>query len=372
MVAEYAKPMLDVGSPRVFNCNVLTRRVFTKDVKATPFFRNKVLNNLVLIKDALPDDQIRSARSAIGTKLYFPFNEKDIYEGGRTIFVHDKHLEQALIEQFGQGAIAKEALDDDMKALRIFDRLPSLDPFLLKDVFLNEGITIHEGYFEVGQEIWHQIEMFILERFEPVAKAAFPDALASDDKARKLIEKIWEARDIEALSPLIAAFRLPPTEALEIFSAWKGVNFYAFEYERVKPKFIAMLTWLNDTKIPMAAVSAQERTEVKNAIEQAKTQLRMEWQGVDKILGDYQSGYDKMFKLKTSSTDFVNFLRNSSKVYWALGNSLGKVGQGSYCWDLMTKRFPERKLPWENLREISTLLAKIFKPEAKPASAVSW
>jgi hypothetical protein len=27
MAKEYYKPMLDVGSPRVFNCNVITRRI---------------------------------------------------------------------------------------------------------------------------------------------------------------------------------------------------------------------------------------------------------------------------------------------------------------------------------------------------------
>src|ERR1700733_3900813 len=103
MATEYNKPMLDVGSPRVFNCNVLTRRILAKDPTVAPFFRNKRLNNLILIKDTIPENDRRNRKSAIGTKLYFPFNENEIYEGGRTIFAHDKHLEQALIEAFGQG-----------------------------------------------------------------------------------------------------------------------------------------------------------------------------------------------------------------------------------------------------------------------------
>src|ERR1700691_4783067 len=111
MANEYYKPMLDVGSPRVFNVNVMSRHVHANDAAAPPFFLNKPLNNLVLIKDTLPENERRGAKSPIGTKLYFPFNENDIYEGGRTVFATDKHLRQILINHFGQGAFTDGALD---------------------------------------------------------------------------------------------------------------------------------------------------------------------------------------------------------------------------------------------------------------------
>jgi hypothetical protein len=372
MVAEYFRPMLDVGAPRVLNVNVMTRRIMAKNPALVPFFRNKPLNNMVIIKDTLPEGMRHTTASAIGTKLYFPFNENDVYEGGRTIFASDRHLEAALIEMFGEGAISKDALAQDRRIFNLLDRLPSLDPFLLKDVFLNEKIDVNEGYFEAGKEIWQQIESFILQRFEPVVSAAFPDALASDERARTLIEKIWEARDLEALAPLITAFRLPQTEALDIFSAWKGINFYSYQYEKAKPQFVDFMTWLKDLKIPVAAVSGQERDDFKALLEQVRTQLRNEWHKADSILRNYQDSYDKMFKLKVSSVEFVAFLKNSSKHYWELGNSLGKTGHAIYCWEIMTKRFPEKKLPWEQLRELVTLLAKIFKVEKKAMTAVSW
>ena len=372
MAVEYFKPMLDIGSPRVFNCNILTRQVFAKDPAATPFFKNKQFNNMVLIKDTIPESDDRSKIKAIGTKLYFPFNEKDIYEGGRTIFAHDKHLEQALAETFGQGALSKESLAYDLRAISVLDRLPSLDPFLLKDAFLNEGMTVNEGYFDVGQEVWTQIQTFILQRFEPVVSAAFPDALASDERAQALIEKIWEARDLDALAPLIAAFRIPRSEALEIFSAWKGVNFYSFQREKSKQKLIDMITWLKDLTLPVVAVSATERNEIKAQLELARTQVKNEWQKIDGILRDYQIGYDKMFRDKTSSSEFVAFLKNSSKLYNQLGYSLGKTGQASYCWDVMSKRFPGRKMAWDQMREVIHLLAKIFKPDKPAPSSVAW
>ena len=203
--------------------------------------------------------------------------------------------------------------------------------------------------------------------------AAFPDAAKSDEKARALIEKLWEAHDLEALKPLSDALRLPVGEELEIFSAWKGVSFYSFQYERMKPNFVELLTWLKDILLPMAAVPAQERNEgQRKPWKRCKNQLRNEWQKADIIFSNIRNSYDKMFKYKVSSAEFVAFMKNSRKLYWELGNSLGKVGHAAYCWDVMTKRYKERKLPWEALREIASLLVKILRPEPKLATSVAW
>jgi len=370
MASEYLKPMLDVGSPRVLNVNVMTRRILAKDPTAQPFFRCKAFNNMVLIKDT--DPQARTAATSIGTKLYLPFNENDVYEGGRTIFVGDKNVEEALIESFGRGALPPDLLAADMRALHILNKLPSLDPFLLKDVFIKENIEMNPAYFEVGKELWDKIELYILQGFEPLAKAAFPEAMASDDVARKLIEKIWEGSDLQALKPLIMAFRLPAGEELEIFSAWKGINFYGFQYQTAVPLMGEMMAWIKEIKIPAAAVSSTERAEIKAMLEAAKTQMQNEWKSAERILQEYQTSYDKMFKLRLGSNDFVQFLKNSNKSYWLLGNSLGKTGHACYCWDATSKRYPGRKVPWDQTRELILLMSKIFGTDKKAATAVSW
>lgn len=374
MAVKYLKPMLDAGSSRVFNCNEMTRQVLGKDAAAARFFRNPPLNNVVLIKDAVPERERRGLNvPPVGTKLYLPFNERDIYEGGRTIFLHDPHLPQSLIENFGErSSLTKEALAEDVRILAILDRLPSLDPFLMKDVFMREGIAVNEAYFEISPEQWKEIEIFILQRFEPLAKAAFPDAMASDEKARRLVEKIWEAKDTAALQPLIDAFRLPPDKALEIFAAWKGINFYSFQYSRVQPRLIDMAKWLKAIEVPVGAMPMDERAKLLATVEAMKDQLRREWQTVDTVLREYADAYDKMFSQKGNSTQFLGFLRNSSKAYWDLGSGLGKVSHSAYCWDVLTGRHANRKLPWTGLQQAMRLLAEILQPEKKAATSAAW
>jgi hypothetical protein len=368
--------MLDVGSPRVFNCNEMTQRILAADPDATPFYRNKPLNTTVLIKDASPEDDRRHGAPPVGTKLYFPFNDTNIYEGGRTIFLHDKHLESAIIGQYGEGAVTEDALDRDMHVLRILDKLPSLDPFLLKDIFLRNKIAVNENYFEVSQEAWHEIEAFMLQKFEPLVRAAFPDIDASgedtDDKARQLIDKIWEARDIVALQPLIDAFRLPQDRALDIFSSWRGIVYYSYQYQREQTHMIDLIKWLAENDKPVAGVPANEAKEMQGMMSFTKDSLRQEWKKIEEIVREYQDSYDKMFKYKTSSSGFLNFLKRSNDIYWELGNSLGRTNHAIYCWNVMSSRHKERKLPWKNLQDMMRMLSKLFEPDKKSTTSVAW
>jgi len=372
MENKYLKPMLDNGSPRVFNCNEMTQRILANTPSAPLFFRNRPLNVVALIKDAVPDADRRDHGPSVGTKLYIPFNEANIYEGGRTIFLHDRHLEKTIEGHFGEDALSKPALLEDLHILSILNRLPSLDPFLMKDVFIREKIDINPAYFEVSQEAWDEIENYMLQRFEPLVKAAWPDAMSSDDKARQLIDKIWEARDIDALRPLIEAFRLPQHEALDIFSAWRGIVYYSFQYQREQPRLVELVKWMKANEVPVAGIPTNEIKETFKVFDFIKEQTRVEWKTIDDIVREYQDSYDKMFKLKITSTPFLNFLKKSNATYWQIGNSLGKAFHAIHCWDVMTSRYEGRKLPWPQLQELLKLLATVFQLEKKTSTSMAW
>ncbi|HUH83996.1 MAG TPA: hypothetical protein VLX85_05270 [Stellaceae bacterium] len=374
MAVKYLKPMLDAGSSRVFNCNALTRKLVAKDPAAQRFFRNPPLNGCVLIKDAVPESERKGPRCPpVGTKLYFPFNEHDIYEGGRTIFLHDPLLARSIVDSFGQTVeLSKEALAEDLRVLGVLDELPSLDPFLMKDALQRAQIAVNNAYFEISPEQWKEIEIFILQRFEPLVKAAFPDAMASDEKARRFVETIWEAKDIAALAPLIEAFRLPPNKALEIFAAWKGINFYAFQYSRVQPKLIDMAKWLKSVEIPVGALPHDERAKLLAVVETVPGQLRREWQTVETILRDYTDAYDQMFSHRQDATQLTAFLRNCGKRYWDLGSGLGKLNHAAYCRHILTGRYGSAKLPMALTEQVVRLLAQILQSEKKPVASAAW
>jgi hypothetical protein len=370
----YLRPELDIGSSRVFNCNDLARRLEKQKIEDRLFFKNPSMNTLVLIKEPLTDERVEPHPSgfAVGTKLYIPYNEANVYEGGRSVFCHSKQLMEVLNQQFGfDGAkIAKEDLDRDLKALNILDKLPSLDVFLMRDALELEGLTVNPRYFEIEEAQRTAIQEFIRGKIEPLVRAAYGSGQSVAQKVSQLVDKIWEAKDTVALNNLIQAFRIPEDEAPAIFAAWKGIIFYCFEYSRTREMREAFARWLKD--------GAQERELVSKAVHDYIDQtrrgvierLRDHWKDVENYGKEYDTVYAK-FVESSDPGNFITFLRGAKSVYWRMGDSLSKMSHAVNCWDIQTSSFPGRRLPSEHLEPLLVLLKGVLSGRATGKKAAA-
>jgi hypothetical protein len=371
MADSVSSPMIDIGSSRVFDCNGITLKLLESRSGAL-FFRHARLNHVVVMKHSLLPGERRSLREPpVGTKLFFPFDERRPAEGGSTIFLHDPQLEAALRDRCGVSrAFDRKAFDEDVRRLRLLARLPTLDPFLLRDVLEAEGLSVDGRYLEIGESQWAEIQGLIQQRFVPIVNAAYPEAKASADKVNTLIEKLWEAADINALMPVITAFGLPPDGALDIFYAWKIITFYAYQFQRVKPALLAFAQWLKDseTMASFAGGSGRWLAEVHHKV---RSELREQWSRIESLLGDYEDAYEKMFIRKSETAAFVTFLRNCRAALWEIGDALGKIDHAVACWDRTTGRYPGRRVhSAEVLEAVFVLLENILGAEVEREIAI--
>ncbi len=345
MKDDLFNPMIDSGSSRVFDCNGITLKLLAESSAGGPlFFRNPGLNEVVIVKHSvLPAERRSHADPAVGTKLFFPFDARSPAEGGSTIFLHDRQLENALNERCGVNRRGNaEAFAQDLRLLRVLARLPTLDPFLLRDVLEAEAIAVNDRYLEMGDEQWSEIQGLIQQRFVPIVKAAYPDAQSSLDKVKRLLELLWEAKDAEALAPIIMTFRLPEDGALEILYAWKVITFYAFQYQRLKPLLLELAHWLKEGDANAGHMTGAARAVLAPQYGAVRNELRTQWAKLESILGDYEDGYDKMFIRRTDPGPFLAFLKTCRATFWEIGDALGKIDHVVACWDRITRRYPLR------------------------------
>ena len=356
--------MIDSGSSRVFDCNAVTLKLAREDGgDETRFFRHPALNHVVIIKhSALPHERRTRNDPPVGTKLFFPFNEANPYEGGSAIFLHEPQLEAALMEKCGVNRFNdRESFEEDLRILRLLARLPTLDPFLLRDVLDADKIKVHERYLEISSAQWLEIQNLIQQRFVPIVNAAFPEATNSRTAAKKLIEKLWEAKDREALAPIIQTFGLPEDGALEILYAWKVISFYSFQYQRLKPALLDLARWVKEAEALANFSSGPLRGMLGPLHSMVRQELRTQWGKIESILADYEDGYDKMFVRKTETGPFLTFLRGARATFWEIGDALGKIDQAIFCWDRITQRYPGRRVhPMEALESAFSVLAEIL------------
>jgi hypothetical protein len=357
--------MLNAGSSRVFNCNDVARKLEHRKGEDSPYlFKTPAMHYLVLVKEAMRYDDPRHPKGfAIGSKLYVPYNSEEIYEGGRSIFFHSPHLMQVFHEQFGvdRGEESSVALDHDMRVFKILDELPSLDGFLMHDALELEGIDANEAYFDVSPEERSSIQDYIRGKMEPLVAAAYGGRKPQGSKVAQLIDAMWEAKDLPALEPLIVAFRFPKDEALSIFGAWKGINFYSFQYHQGRRKREALAQWLKEDAMPKNLVP-RDVLQILEPIRRATVErLRAHWVDADNTLKQYEKLYSD-FVASSNPGGFIGFLRTSKAVYWRLGDSLSKIDHAINCWDIWTKGATGRRLAFEQLEAMLELLKKILEP----------
>ncbi len=370
---SYLRPMLEAGSSRVFNCIERHLKLRADGADDSRFFKHEPLHNVVIIKEVRPDDEGAGMGRNLLTKLYLPYNEHDVYEGGRSVFLHDPKLVATLNELVGlQGPkLSKDDIRSDLKMLQVFDGLPSLDAFLLRDALELEGFTPNPLYLEVSDTERAAIYDYIRKKFEPLVRAALGSGSFQSSKVAYLVDKMWEAKDLDALDPLIEACRFPKHEALSIFTAWKGINFYTFEYDRIKGRIEELGRWLARTSIPRFGSLTADAEHVMFLKDSAIERLKHHASAVDDIVREYDKLYARFVVSRDAVTDFIDFLHRSREIYWRMGEGLSALNHATHCWDLSTANFFGRRLPFDRLEHVLNCLLRILADERRTDRASS-
>jgi hypothetical protein len=366
LAADQLRRKLSAGSSRVFDCQRLHQAVLREGATPEQFmFHKPDLNRIIYIKEPFTDEAMADeARRPVGTKLYFSYNENDAYEGGRSIFVNDKTLRTAL--NFHAGVSEDEYSDTvtrDLALLRALEDLPSLDPFLLKDRLHADGLKVHDGYLEISETEFGEIRDFVMNRFRPMVEMAFEDMAQADTLThlRTLVEKIWEAKDMDGLAPILKAMQLQADEAPAIFYAWKGVIYYDFLRTKQRDRWKEYAGFLGKDTVPTDVVPKENREDLDALVSMARSMFKQRWMRIEKILADYNGAYDALFKDKKSPAPFIEFLRGSPSHFFSLGDCISSIDHAIEVWNGFKQSRALRRMKYERLYALMGLTIRILE-----------
>lgn len=374
----YLKFILSAGSSRTFNCCAISNAVIEAAAGAVEakaahkpaaapklLFDSRSLNFSIFIKEPArnkPGSFAPAPGKTLRTRIYFPYNRDRPGEGGVSIDSRDPRLDEALKNVAGVDKKARpDSYEHDKKILRILDDLPSLDPFLLKDRFRQAGFEVPAPYLHIQPDEWEAIRAFVHDQFMIVAHVIFPgqDEQMSE-KAEQLTQQLWDLRDLDHLAALTKVFGLDPKRTEEIFYSWKGVIYYDYEYDRLRPHISALFTWFDQGSAPKDFCKpevdkelSRRRTAIKNLIKSAVAET-------EKHISAYHRCFDLFFRERKTATDFVHFLQSAPRNFYSLGESISKLSHSIVLWDKGTQNFPGRLLPSDSLLELFGFIEDIF------------
>lgn len=366
---KFLRYTLDSGSARVFNCLKISNKIKAaaakaqaegEDVKPEPLFRFQDLNNVIYIKEAAETElmaQPGQVTYRVSTKLYFPYDERNIYSGGQSIYFNQETFLDTLREHIGWDAnLNPDDYAADLKILEIINSMPTLDPFLVRDKMEKEGIECDPAYFAIQPEEWAEIQLHIRTKLEPMILLALQGQKGGRDQVKKFVDKIWHADDLSDLVPLIQAFRLPVDKTHEIFYAWKGLAYYEFQYARNQDRIRRLAEWLATAAEPLDYAKPEQKQLLKEYKQLIKDKIKKGWSKSAKIFAEYNNSYDELFVRQGSPVPFATFMGQAPQYFWSLGDGITKLYQSVEIWDKLTCRAPGRRLKSEPLLDLYMVL----------------
>lgn len=327
-------PILDQiihGPPSVtWNIHELTRKREAGD----PFFQIPSLNRIIIFKypnfkvevsDAASTNFANKSASLsddrpVETALYIPNDEEQPHEGGYAVYLRQKDAAKLLQRYVG---IAEDGMTDamqrDLSFLQMIDDLPSLDPFLLKTAFERHKVVCNPSYLVMKDGEEDKIKSVIRNKVRPIVNKALGADVNETTKTQRFIDAIWDPTIPEA-ALFIQAFKINSKEVANVFSAWKGVSFYQYQFEINKPLIADVIRWLKSEK--SKPIDHREHRAFLPQQEMFKQQVLKKTLNVlaniNQIFNDFDTCYTK-FISDGDPIAFRNFLVTSHYRYWLLG-----------------------------------------------------
>ncbi len=333
------------SSARILNLLYKTPRILESlgdGEEFSPFFNNEMLNQGIFLKHRLRQEEMEvfDGTRSVGTKIFVAFNNNRLEEGGKFIFVDERGADEVFHEHFGMDRHEDpEEVIRDILLLRILDTLPSLDPFLIRERMRLEGYQPHVSYFDLDRAEYMQIRNFVQREFTPLAELAYGDGATSSQQIDRLVDKMWDSRDIEAIRPLINSLQLKPEEAPEVLFAWKGFIYYKSNLGVVKQQFEGFQNRVRNLQVihfPNRDIEMQ----IEDMRQTTLLGMKRELVEIQKTISKYDIAYKTGLLRERNPQRFRSFLDEAPQIFYDLGASIAAIKHAVSFWDY---RFSIRK-----------------------------
>ncbi|MEM9966157.1 MAG: hypothetical protein AAGC58_12515 [Asticcacaulis sp.] len=316
------------SSSRVLNLSRIYRICGRdRDYSEAPFFQSSLLNRCIILKHTLRANErhfYHSNRRTV-TKIILPYDHSDLRLGGASIFINQLGFE-SLARQYLN--IADFDKNKDIKVLRILDRLPSLDPFLVRENLARADIRPASCYLQISGADLSRMMQFTSREIERLVNTALGEYYTG--ASMKLGNKILSNELDQELLPLKSTFRMSEHEFTEGVFAWRGFLYYKWRYLELQDALREVLSGLGSYQ-PTGMRDDTVRTYLASAkVRLAKGMARALNQAYD-VLNVYDTAYADMVA-RGKPAPFKRFLLNGSGLFTELGEVIGTLDHITSFW----------------------------------------
>jgi hypothetical protein len=324
------------SSSRVLNLlSISTSNANNSEENSKPLFISNIINSSLIIKHRLRGDELDvfANRRQSATKIVIPFDKADLRTGGQTFFVEQRGFDD-LLSEVGNYANSSD-LERDKKVLVLLDRVPSLDPFLLREYLASHQVTADECYFAISPA--DQKRMFDYAAAEIGCLTELANSGGRlNASAGRMVAALLSNEVSDKLEPLRITLNLQAEEFSEGVFSWRGFIYYKWSMNEFWPNLMRALRHIKAIQ-PIGKVLSDEQiilAENKRFILQGASQYVRD---IRRIIGIYDDAYASLIKQKNPRL-FRGFLLNAPSLFLEIGEKMGCLSHITSFWNY---RFPD-------------------------------
>lgn len=316
------------------------------DWSELPLFKSRALNASIILKHRLRADEVYMFDDyrTTATKVIIPFERSDLGLGGQSFFVGQRGWLDLMYEACAEN----RSPEFDIGVLRLMDRLPSLDPFLLREHLRRHGHAVAPCYFAISPADLDTMQSYAAAQIEELIRLAYRSASAnSATYTVRLVQALLSTEVDERLEPLRDTLMLEGDDFREGVFSWKGFLYYKWMLTTLQPQLNAVAGEIGDLM-----VSGPRDPEVANYIDGARKRLKAAIGQCRKELNRTLRIYDTAFAGLTQNGNplaFRRFLLDAPEMFLTLGE---RVGAASHVASFWRYRFPQGRAPSASAEEV--------------------
>lgn len=315
------------STARVLNLlDVHRRQAGNPALQDRPMFQSSALNQAIILKHRLRphERELFTTSRSTATKVILPLDRTDLRSGGQSFFIGEKRFEHILETHFSNNA---RLTSQDITLLEIFDDIPSLDPFLLREILARNEFVPALEYFNISEADLARMREFVESQMAGLTNlVAAPGGRGAGDFSQKLLTETPDA----SFAPLREALRMDAGQYRDGIFAWRGLLYY---------KWISSSTLQESSKTcvdisnfapapPRCKENAEYIIETKNNI---STAISRAFAYVIKALSEYDASYNRFISEERPS-EFRDFLLAAPATFVRLGEVIGSLQHINSFW----------------------------------------
>lgn len=298
------------------------------DYLRRPLFLHPLLNRAMIAKHLVRpgEESPFGPRRFDLTKIIFPFDAADLDLGGQGLFIDEASLADHLGSHLDYGALSMRR---DLDILNMFNRLPTLDPFLIREVLTQRRIDVAPCYFKFRLSEQSEMLDFVAHELEALAILCFGAMAEGDARAKRMSRLLLCDQESPELKPLREALRMDEDEFAEAMFAWKGFLYYRWKIRSLAPSIKAARTAISRIRM------TRWEDDLSDLIGIARSTID---RSIVVMCGEVRQAlrhYDFAFAGFTQNKDadsFRAFLNTGSRLFIDLGLRIGRLEQMVVYW----------------------------------------